>query len=87
VAANDLAWLEHSLLFMFKKPSEFGANLWNGIYFKLAADGQRLVGTPQAIDLNRISAPPARTDVPPFGAAQRDDIPAAARWFNRLTIE
>jgi hypothetical protein len=86
IAGHDLAWLEHSLLFMFKKPSEFGAQLWNGVYFKLAAQGEMLVGTPQAIDLNRIAAPPARADVPPFDAARRDDMPAQARWFNRLTI-
>jgi hypothetical protein len=87
IAANDFAWLEHSLLFMFKKQSEFGAQMWNGVYFKLAASGNALVGAPQAVDLNRISAPPAKTDVPAYGAAQRDDIAPAARWFNRITIE
>lgn len=87
IAPNDFAWLEHSLLFMFKKQSEFGAQLWNGIYFKLAANGHALVGAPQAVDLNRISAPPAKTDVPPYGPAQRDDIPPTARWFNKITIE
>jgi hypothetical protein len=87
VAAHDLAWLEHALLFMFKKPGDFGAQLWNGVVFKLAAEGDKLVGVPQAIDLNRISAPPARAEVPPYGPAQRDEMPAAARWYGRLTIE
>jgi hypothetical protein len=87
VGANDLAWLEHALLFMFKKPSEFGAQLWNGVYFELSVDGNRLVGTPQAVDLNRISAPPERGDVPPYGPKQRDAMQAGARWFQRLTIE
>lgn len=87
IAANDLAWLEHSLLFMFKKQSEFGAQLWNGVIWKLAITGNGLTGTPQAVDLNRIASPPATTDLPPFGAAQRDDIPLTARWFNRITIE
>jgi hypothetical protein len=87
VAPNDLAWLEHTLLFMFKKPSEFGAPLGNGVIFKLAAQGDTLVGAPQAIDLNRIAAPPPRADVPPFGAAQRDDMAPQSRWFQRLTIE
>jgi hypothetical protein len=49
--------------------------------------GNGLAGTPQAVDLNRIASPPARTDVPPFGPAQRDDIPPSARWFNRITVE
>jgi hypothetical protein len=87
VAADDLAWLEHALLFMFKLPREFGARLWNGIYFQLRVTEQGLAGTPQAIDLNLIGAPPARTDVPPYPPARRDDIAPDARWFVRLTIE
>jgi hypothetical protein len=87
VSASDLAWLEHSLLFMFKTPAEFGAKLWNGVYFQLRPTAQGLEGTPQAIDLNRISAPPERPGVPPFRPALRDDIAPGARWFHRLTIE
>lgn len=87
VSATDLAWLEHSLLFMFKTPSEFGAKLWNGVYYRLALTDQGLVGTPQAVDLNRISAPPAQPGVPPFRPALRDDIAPGVRWFHRLTLE
>lgn len=87
IDATDYAWLEHSLMFMFKTPAEFGAKLWNGIYFQLRLTDQGLEGKPQAIDLNQISAPPDRPDVPPYRPALRDDIPPNARWFNRLTIE
>ena len=87
VSATDYAWLEHSLMFMFKTPAEFGAKLWNGIYFQLRLTEQGLEGKPQAIDLNQISAPPAKPEVPPFRAALRDDIRPDRRWFNRLTIE
>jgi hypothetical protein len=87
VTPTDLAWLEHSLLFLFKLPNEFGAKLWNGVYFKLRLTEQGLVGSPQAVDLNLISAPPAQAGVPPFRPALRDDIAPGARWFNRLTIE
>lgn len=83
----DLAWLEHSLLFMFKTPAEFGARLWNGVYFQLRLTERGLEGAPQAIDLNHISAPPAQPGVPPYRPALRDDIAPAARYFNRLTIE
>ncbi|WP_088278788.1 hypothetical protein [Ideonella sp. A 288] len=87
VGTGDLVWLEHSLLFLFKRPGEFGAKLWNGMYFKLQAGERGLVGTPQAIDLNLISAPPAQPGVPPYRPALRDDIAPGARWFERLTIE
>ena len=87
VTPTDLAWLEHSLLFLFKLPNEFGAKLWNGLYFQLQMTDEGLVGTPQAIDLNLISAPPADLTKPPYRPALRDDIAPGARWAARLTIE
>ena len=84
---TDLAWLEHALLFMFKTPTEFGAKLWNGIYFQLKLTERGLEGTPQAVDLNRISAPPDQPGIPPYRPALRDDIAPGTRYFNRLTIE
>lgn len=87
VKPDDLAWLEHSLLFFYKLPTDFGAKLWNGLYFRFERTAQGLIGRPQAIDLNRISAPPDRPEVPPFGPALRDDIPGGARWVTSLLIE
>ncbi len=87
VSLQDLAWLEHSLLFFFKLPRDFGAKLWNGIYYKLVATEQGLVGTAQAVDLNQIGAPPADPTTPPFSSAERSEIPSGSRWFEKLTIE
>lgn len=87
VGPDDLAWLEHSLLFLYKLPREFGAKLWNGLYFKLERTAQGLRGKAQAIDLNRISAPPAQPAQPPYRPAWRDDITPGARWIEALSIE
>ncbi len=87
VRADDLRWLEHSLLFFYKTPAEFGANLWNGLYFELKAEGDALVGTPRAVDLNEISAPPADLSIPPYSEELRHEIPAGARWIRQLVIE
>ncbi len=87
VTAKDMAWLEHSLLFLYKTPTEFGAKLWNGLYFRLQRTEHGLLGTPQAIDLNLISAPPDNPDVPPYGAELRDDIRVGVRWIESLTIQ
>lgn len=86
VTDADPAWLEHALLFMFKKPGEFGAKLWNGVYWKLTRTERGWVGSPQAVDLNQIGAPPDKPG-PPFRPALRSDMPAGARWFERLTVE
>lgn len=87
VAAGDLRWLEHALLFFFKTAGDFGAKLWNGVYFRLAPEGGKLVGVPQAIDLNLIGAPPDDLTVPPYDPSLRSEIDPGAREFVRLTIE
>ncbi|GAB4399770.1 MAG: hypothetical protein OHK0048_13910 [Rhodoferax sp.] len=87
VAPGDYAWLELSLLFLFKTPAEFGAKLWNGVYFALQAEGDRLVGVPMAVDLNHISAPPDDPGIPPLGPLEREPYPAGARWISRLVIQ
>lgn len=87
VSDGDLAWLEHGLLFMFKRPSEFGAKLWNGLYFQFERTPQGLRGKAQAVDLNRISAPSSTPDIPPYRPALRDEVRAGSRWIETLLIE
>lgn len=87
VSATDLGWLEHSLLFFFKQPADFGAKLWNGMLFRFEVTPTALVGTPQAVDLNRIGVPPEPLDVPPYGPMDRDAFAPGARWVQELRIE
>lgn len=86
VSAADLRWLEHSLLFLFKTQKEFGAILWNGLYYRLQITDEGLVGTPEAVDLVQIGAPPADPSTPPYGPGDRSEIAPEARWFKRLLI-
>ena len=87
VGVGDYAWLEHNLLFFFKQPADFGAKLWNGVIFRFAPTPAGLVGTPQAVDLNRIGVPSEKSDVPPYGRFDRDDFAPGARWVQELRIE
>ena len=87
ITPGDLAWLEHNLLFLYQLPTDFGAKLWNGLYFQLEPTEQGLRGRPQAIDLNYISAPSDTPEQPPYQAEQRDEITPGVRWIQSLTIE
>lgn len=87
VSATDLAWLEYSLLFFYKQPADFGAKLWNGMVFRFEVTPTALVGTPQAVDLNRIGVPPEPLDVPPYGPMDRDAFAPGVRWVQELRIE
>ncbi len=86
VTAEDLAWLEHSLLFLFKAPKDFGARLWNGLYYQMKVTDTGIVGTPQAVDLNLISAPPDDPARPPYDLVERTAIVPETRWFSGLSI-
>jgi hypothetical protein len=87
VTPDNFVWLEHSLLFLFKRPSEFGAKLWNGVIYQFERTATGLVGQPQAVDLNHISAPPDNLDVPPYGKLDRGEYAPGARWIAELRIE
>jgi hypothetical protein len=86
VRDQDYAWLEHHLLFLFKQPRDFGAKLWNGLYYRLERDDAGLVGLPQAVDLNLISAPPDDLQTPTYHKALRDDVAPGSHWIERLLI-
>jgi len=87
ITAGNLVWLEHSLLFLFKQPRDFGAKLWNGSYYQLEVVGQRLIGKPQAIDLNHISAPSDTPHIAPYTPDLRTDAAPGARWIDHLLME
>jgi hypothetical protein len=84
--SGDYAWLEHQLLFLFKQPRDFGAKLWNGLYFHFEPDAQGLVGRPQAVDLNLISGPPDDLQTPPYSPQLRDAVASGSHWIDHLLI-
>lgn len=87
VTAQDLQWLDHQTLFLYKRPADFGAKLWNGIIFRWRMSAQGLLAEPHAVDLNQISAPPDRLDVPPFSLADTEPFAPKARWITQLRME
>ena len=86
ISASDLRWLEHDLLFLFKRANEFGANFWNGIYYQLQLEDDSLRGTARAVDLNRLASPPADQAVPPIGEYDSDEIEPGQRWLPGIII-
>jgi hypothetical protein len=87
ISAHDFSWLEHALLFFYKQPSDFGAKLWNGVYYRLKHTDKGFVGEPQAVDMGLIGVPPENLNVPPFSPSERSEMAPGARWFNKITIE
>ena len=61
---TDLLDLSLDLLFLHKSPSEYGINLWNGIFYKLQRNGNKIDGVVHEVDLNTIAAPPEDPAIP-----------------------
>lgn len=86
VTAEDLSWLSHDLLFMFKKPEEFGANFWNGVYYNMSVEDGMIKGVAEAVDLNLLASPPDDLNTPPMNEGERDEIDRTKRWLPDLVI-
>lgn len=86
VTQEDLSWLSHDLLFMYKKREEFGANFWNGIYYQMHIEDGVINGEAQAVDLNLLASPPDDLSVPPMNEGERDELDRDKRWLPDLII-
>ena len=73
--------------FIYKRPSDYGARMGNGLIYTMKITPDGIVGTPQAIDLDEIAMPPANLSAAYYSPDHRYDIEPGARWIQSLTIE
>jgi len=86
-AEDDLTDLEYELMFVWKNQGEYGIDLWNGVYYVLALDGDRLVGTMHEIDMNVLASPPEGGSLRPVTEDDLEEADADSHWLPKLTIE
>jgi hypothetical protein len=77
VSANDLTDLEYALLFLFKPPTGFGIDAWNGLYFKMTlGEAGAIDGVLHEADYNVLAVPPEASNLRPIGALTPMTAPA-----------
>lgn len=60
ITVGDLADLEYRLMFIWRTYDRVGADAWNGLYFKLALNGDGSISGPlHEADYNVLAVPPA----------------------------
>ncbi len=64
VTKGDLSDLSFDLLFLHKSPSEYGINMWNGIFYKLAVVNNQIEGIVFEVDMNILATAPDNLDEP-----------------------
>ncbi len=87
VSANDLTDLEYDTLFIWKKASDYGIDMWNGVYYKFAVEDGALVGRLHEMDMDILSAPPDDGNLRPVGAYDIEEGDPDSHWLPILRIE
>ena len=87
VSASDLTDLEYELMFVWKNQGEYGIDLWNGVYYVLAPDGDGLVGTMHEIDMNVLASPPEDGSLRPVSKDDLEEADQDSHWLPMLTID
>jgi hypothetical protein len=85
--SEELTDLEYDFLFVWKDATEYGINMWNGVYYKLETDGVRLIGTLHEMDMDVLSAPPDAGILRPLSAKHLHESDPESHWLPRLVIE
>ncbi|WP_299693628.1 hypothetical protein [uncultured Tateyamaria sp.] len=83
----DLTDLEYDFLFLWKGATEYGINMWNGVYYKLDRADGRLIGTLHEMDMDLLSAPPGAGDLRPLRASDLHESDPDSHWLPRMIIE
>ena len=87
VSGGDLADLEYDTMFIWKGATEYGINMWNGVYYKLAVDGDRLVGRIHELDMGKLSAPPESGNLRPVREVDLEPGEVESHWLPTLVVE
>lgn len=85
--SNNLEWLSHELLFMYKRADQFGARLRQGVFFALSPEGNGFSGTAYSLDLNDLASPPDTYNVPPIELIELEELEIENRWLPFLKIK
>lgn len=84
----DLTDLEYDFLFIWKGATEYGINMWNGVYYKLEPDADgRLIGTLHEMDMDLLSAPPDAGVLRPLKPTDLHESDPDNHWLPRLIVE
>ncbi len=90
ISDNDLLPLEYALMFMRTRTHDLHVNPFNGLYYKLQREGDRLVGRLFEVDMAPFIAPdivPVEERKRPLKAADFFDADPGSNWLPLLTIE
>ncbi len=90
ISGSDLLPLEYALMFMRTRTHDLHVNPFNGLYYKLQQEGDRLVGRLYEVDMAPFIAPdilPVNERKRPLKAADFFEADPGSNWLPVMSIE
>jgi hypothetical protein len=90
ISDDDLLPLEYALMFMRTRAKDLHVNPFNGMYYKLRRDGDKLVGDLLEVDMAPFIAPdilPVEERKRPLKPADFTEADPGSNWLPKLSIE
>ena len=84
---SDMTDLEYDLLFVWKGRGAYGIDMWNGVYYRIQAQGDGLHGVMHDVNLDVLAVPPDAGDLRPIGPADLTAADPDSNWLPHLVIE
>lgn len=84
---GELTDLEYDFLFLWKRATDYGINMWNGVYYVLAEEDGRLIGRMHEMDMDILSAPPAPGNLRPVQESDLTEADPDSHWLPVMVIE
>lgn len=85
--SGDLIDLEYDFLFVWKGKTDYGINMWNGVYYRIEESAQGLRGLLHEMDMDLLSAPPDAGVLRPLRAQDISESEPESHWLPVLVIE
>ena len=83
----DLVDLEYDFLFVWKGRTEYGIDMWNGVYYVIEPTGDGYVGHMHEMDMDKLSAPPDAGDLRPIRDVDLEEADPEGHWLPVLVID
>ena len=84
--STDLTDLEYDFLFVWKGKTDYGIDMWNGVYYRIAADGDALVGVMHEMNMDMLAVPPEAGELRPIREVDLEEADPDSHWLPRLVI-
>ncbi|MCP4430499.1 MAG: hypothetical protein GY806_05930 [Gammaproteobacteria bacterium] len=87
ISKADLVDLEYDLLFIRRKPTDYGINPWNGLYYKLRWRDGLIEGKAHEVDLDLLAVPPEDNQIRPIQSHDLHEIDGKQLWLPKLVSQ